>query len=60
MTSKINRRELIRNSSLAALGLGFSFRSMAGEDRRLPKDFGAQEGLLNLGSNETLMDRHKW
>ena len=42
MTSKINRRELIRNSSLAALGLGFSFRSMAGEDR-LPKDFGAQE-----------------
>ncbi|HNP21054.1 MAG TPA: histidinol-phosphate transaminase [Panacibacter sp.] len=51
MTSKINRRELIRNSSLAALGLGFSFRSMAGEDR-LPKDFGAQEGLLNLGSNE--------
>lgn len=51
MTHKINRRALIRNSSLAALGLGFSFRSMAGEDR-LPKDFGAQDGLLNLGSNE--------
>lgn len=47
----VNRRNWIKQSSLAALGLGISLRSIAGEDY-LPRNFGAELGLINLGANE--------
>jgi histidinol-phosphate aminotransferase len=47
----VNRRNWLKQSSLAALGLGVSLRSLAGEDY-LPKNFGSEKGLINLGSNE--------
>ena len=47
----VNRRNWLKQSSLAALGVGISLRSMAGEDY-LPKQFGTDSGLINLGSNE--------
>jgi len=47
----VNRRNWLKQSSLAALGLGISLRSLAGEDY-LPKNFGTEKGLVNLGSNE--------
>ena len=46
-----NRRDWLKQSALATLGLGFSLRSMGGEDY-LPKTFGNATGLINLGSNE--------
>lgn len=51
MGTNIARREWLKQSSLAALGLGFSLRSIAGEDH-ITKDFGSEKGLVNLGSNE--------
>lgn len=45
------RRAWLKQSSLAALGLGFSLRSMAGEDY-LPYYFETQTGLIILGANE--------
>jgi len=47
----VNRRNWLKQSSLAALGLGISLRSLAGEDY-LPRNFGTEKGLVNLGSNE--------
>lgn len=47
----VNRRNWIKQSSLAALGLGISLRSIAGEDY-LPRNFGSESGLINLGANE--------
>lgn len=47
----VNRRNWIKQSSLAALGLGISLRSIAGEDY-LPRNFGSELGLINLGANE--------
>ena len=52
MTSTINRRDWFRQTSLATLGLGFSFRSFAGEEEGLPKNSGSEKGLINLSSNE--------
>lgn len=51
MSQNIARREWLKRSSLAALGLGFSLHSIGGEDY-LPRDWGSEKGLLNLGSNE--------
>src|ERR1700730_18570302 len=51
MPTTIHRREWLRQSSLAALGLGLSLRSMANEEG-LPRSFGNENGLINLGSNE--------
>ncbi|MDB5209862.1 MAG: hypothetical protein JWQ30_689 [Sediminibacterium sp.] len=51
MSSKINRRDWLRYNSLAAIGLGISFKSM-GNEEGIPRSFGAPEGLINLGSNE--------
>ena len=51
MPQDIARREWLKRSSLAALGLGFSLQSIAGEDY-LPKNWGSEKGILNLGSNE--------
>ncbi len=51
MSATINRRDWLRNNSLAAIGLGIGFRSMANEEG-ITRSFGAPEGLINLGSNE--------
>jgi histidinol-phosphate aminotransferase len=51
MTSQLHRREWLKQSALAALGVGFSLRSLAGEDQ-LAREFGSEHGLINLGSNE--------
>ncbi len=51
MPQDIARREWLKRSSLAALGLGFSLHSIGGEDY-LPRNWGSEKGILNLGSNE--------
>jgi histidinol-phosphate aminotransferase len=51
MSATINRRDWLRNNSLAAIGMGIGFRSMANEEG-ITRSFGAPEGLINLGSNE--------
>lgn len=47
----MNRRDWLKINSLTALTLGISLPSM-GNEEGLPKSFGAENGLLNLGSNE--------
>ncbi len=47
----LNRRDWLKNNSLAALALGFALPSMANEEGLL-RSFGAEYGLINLGSNE--------
>lgn len=47
----INRRDWLRQSSLAALTLGFSLPTMANEEG-ITRHFGVENGMLNLGSNE--------
>jgi len=49
MTS--NRRDWLKQSTFAALGLGLSLRSLANEEG-LPRQFGSELGIINLGSNE--------
>lgn len=51
MPENIARREWLKRSSLAAIGIGFSLNSIGGEDY-LPRNFGSEKGILNLGSNE--------
>ncbi|ULQ57258.1 histidinol-phosphate aminotransferase family protein [Flavihumibacter rivuli] len=51
MSNPIARREWLKQSALAAFGLSFSFKSLGGEDY-LPRYWGSEQGLLNLGSNE--------
>lgn len=51
MPNAINRRDWLKYNSLATLALGLSLPSMANEEG-LPKNYGAAEGLINLGSNE--------
>jgi histidinol-phosphate aminotransferase len=46
-----SRRLWLKQTSLAALGLGFSFRSMGSEDG-LTKLIESENKLINLGSNE--------
>lgn len=46
-----SRRQWLKQTSLATLGLGFSFRSM-GNEEGLIRSFGFENGLINLGSNE--------
>ncbi len=46
-----SRRNFLKQGSLAALGLGFSFRSM-GNEEGLPKYFLPDDTIINLGSNE--------
>lgn len=47
----LDRRNWLKQSSLAALGLGFGLPSMANEEG-LQRNFGAANGLINLGANE--------
>ena len=51
MSQYSSRRQWLQQSSLALLGLGFSFKSMGNEERIL-RTAGAEKGLINLGSNE--------
>jgi len=51
MPDNSSRRQWLKQTSLAALGLGFSFRSMGNEDG-LIRSFGADNKVLNLGANE--------
>ncbi|TAL51048.1 MAG: histidinol-phosphate aminotransferase family protein [Chitinophagaceae bacterium] len=47
----INRRQWLQQTSITALGLGFSFRSM-GNEEGLPRFLGPGNSLINLGANE--------
>lgn len=51
MSQQSSRRQWIQQSSLALVGLGFSFKSIANEEgfRRIT---GLENGVINLGSNE--------
>jgi histidinol-phosphate aminotransferase len=51
MPENTSRRQWIQQTTLAALGLGFSFRSMGNEDG-LQKIFSPENDLINLGANE--------
>jgi histidinol-phosphate aminotransferase len=51
MPNAINRRDWLKFNSLATLALGFSLPSIANEEG-IPRNFGAEQGLINLGSNE--------
>jgi len=51
MPTPTNRRDWLKQNSLAALALGFALPSMANEEGLL-RSFGAANGLINLGSNE--------
>jgi histidinol-phosphate aminotransferase len=51
MHDNTTRRQWLKQSSLAAFGLGFSFRSMGSEDGLL-RNAGAETNTINLGSNE--------
>ena len=53
MSISLNRRDWLKSNSLAALALGFSIPSMGmGNEEGLLRNFGAEKGLINLGSNE--------
>ncbi len=51
MPTNTSRRNWLKHTSLAALGIGFSFRSMGNEDG-LVKYFNAGDTVINLGANE--------
>ncbi len=48
---RTSRRQWLKQTSFATLGLGFSFRSMGNEDGLL-KITGAENKIINLGANE--------
>ncbi|HET6723420.1 MAG TPA: aminotransferase class I/II-fold pyridoxal phosphate-dependent enzyme [Chitinophagaceae bacterium] len=51
MLENSSRRQWLKQTSLATLGLSFSFRSM-GNEEGLTKVISAEKGLINLGANE--------
>ena len=51
MTYNSSRRQWLKQTSLAAIGLGFSFRSM-GNEEGIGKFSWTDSGLINLGANE--------
>lgn len=51
MATPLNRRNWLKQNSLAALALGLGLPSMANEEGLL-RSYGADQGLINLGSNE--------
>jgi histidinol-phosphate aminotransferase len=51
MPANIRRRQWLKETSIAALGLGFSLRSIANEEG-ITRNFGSEKDLINLGSNE--------
>jgi len=51
MSSNLHRRQWLRQTSLATLGLGFTLRSIANEEG-ITRNYGSEKDLINLGSNE--------
>jgi histidinol-phosphate aminotransferase len=51
LMTALNRRDWLRNSTLAAIGIGIGTRGFANETC-IPKNFAGVSGWLNLGSNE--------
>ena len=51
MSVHSSRRQWLRQTSIATLGLGFSLRSM-GNEEGIKRITGIENGLINLGSNE--------
>jgi histidinol-phosphate aminotransferase len=51
MTTHSSRRQWLKQTSIATLGLGFSLRSM-GNEEGIKRIAGVENGLVNLGSNE--------
>ena len=51
MTTHSSRRQWLKQTSIATLGLGFSFHSM-GNEEGIKRIAGSESGLINLGSNE--------
>lgn len=51
MPQHSSRRQWLQQSSLALVGLGFSFKSMANEEG-FKRSMGIENGVINLGSNE--------
>ena len=51
MPENSSRRQWLKQTSLATIGLGFSFRSMGNEDG-LTKLFNGEKASINLGANE--------
>ena len=51
MPSTMHRRQWLKQSSLAALGLGYTLTSMANEEG-ITRNYGSEKDLINLGSNE--------
>jgi histidinol-phosphate aminotransferase len=51
MSYQSSRRQWLKETSLAAIGLGFSFRSM-GNEEGIGKFSWTDSGLINLGANE--------
>lgn len=51
MPENSSRRQWLKQTSLATLGLSFSFRSM-GNEEGLTKFISPEKGLINLGANE--------
>ena len=51
MPQHSSRRQWLQQSSLALVGLGFSFKSMANEEG-FKRSMGIEKGVINLGSNE--------
>ncbi|MBS1667103.1 MAG: histidinol-phosphate aminotransferase family protein [Bacteroidetes bacterium] len=52
MASSINRRDWLRQTSMTALGLGISARSIATVEPSWDRIRETENGLINLGSNE--------
>lgn len=51
MITHSSRRQWLKQASVAAVGLGFSFKSM-GNEEGIQRITGVESGLINLGSNE--------
>ncbi len=51
MQHTIDRRNWLRQTTLATLGLGISLKTMANEEG-ITKNYGIENGLINLGANE--------
>ena len=51
MPSTMHRRQWLKQSSLAALGIGYTLSGMANEEG-ITRNYGSEKDLINLGSNE--------
>jgi histidinol-phosphate aminotransferase len=51
MPATIHRRQWLKQTSLAAMGLGYGLTSIANEEG-ITRNFGSEKDLINLGSNE--------